>query len=1573
MSFFYRCKIFAFNLVVGLLGAFEKNTNPSPFQLFSKKRFIHIRQLSFISLLISILFLLNAESFGQAGPVNLRGSGGTITVVNISGTDYIIHTYTTTGSTTFTPPSAVTEVEYLVVAGGAGGGGISAVNAGGAGGGGAGGLLTNVGGTGFSVTYQSYNVTVGAGGTAGTDGNRGGTGGNSVFATITASGGGGGGSTGATSGNNGGSGGGGRFGQSGGTGVAGQGYAGANGPTGAIYSAGGGGGASSAAVAPTTNTGGNGANGLSNTISGSSITYAGGGAGGGYDAAGGSGGSGGGGNSPATRGNGSNGTNNTGGGGGGATGSNGTTAHSGGTGGSGIVIIRYKAASIELTTQPSPAATSGTVLSQSPVIRILDSDGDPVTGITITVAIESGTGSITNNTATTNSNGDAIFSNMSLSADLDEVISLNFTAEGSTDKVVSNSITFSSLTNNFRTRQTGNWNDSDTWEQEYSTGDWGNTPNYPQWYEFPIVSGTASSAESNIVSSHTVALPSGIEIGDLLMVFWTDNNTAATITPPQGWTQSYSILYGSRVHAMWFKIADGSEGANITVTSSANIRSAHTSYRISKGSYSNLPIASTPAQASSTTPNPPALNPGWGALNTLWIASSHSAGANDPVSPPSDYTNIVSGYTGTIGAANARMATAHRELNTSSEDPGTFTLSSGRVWSANTVAIRPNNMPQANILNGHTVTATANVEAGNVSIENGGALIVNNNIELGIPTGASLDNDGTLTMSTATSLINGDGTFSHNSGAALVISSPEGITTSGATGNIRVAGTRTYNTGANYTYNGSSAQATGNGLTGANTLSIDNSNGLTLSVDVTVSNSLVLTNGIVTSGSSNKLTISNTSVSAISGAATNRFVSGPLVWQLASSQDYTFPVGKGSVFLPFELKSITGTAPVIEVEAYNAGSGGTPQSPLVTLSSDEHWRAETISGTYSGGVITLTRQAALGTLDAIATSTTKSGNYTTLNGTVAGNSIEDSDNTGALLGYFALAVTGEEADVSIVKSINNSTPNEGDNVVFTLTVSNAGPSDASGVEVSDLLPVGYNYVSDNGSGAYVPGTGIWTIGNLANGANAVLEITANVNALCNYDNTASVSANEDDTDLTNNTSTVTVTPTIPVSVTISHDAEPGNEICKNDEITFTASPTNGGSNPSYQWKLNGNDVGSNSPTYSNSTLNDGDIISVVLTSDLTCVVGSPSVPVTFFSWDDNTKPLTESDIGINAISINDGQYTTGGVGGTTCLAPILQNANIQLTFDGSEPDLNSPGIDYSIDYRRDESIGQIFTRGSSLIISGGSTFNVSYRVSDGASSFTTVTSSNFGIPNDATFHNYRFLYDPADGYGRLFVDGSEVWTSPTATIGLPMYWSGSGNIAIGVEIDASGRQTPTFDNLSLNSVTPQTAYDEIAITVNRFNLIVSPNGMAACPDLSPDTDPPFNPNNSTYNAGATELTFRITPDPTFSYNSGWSFDFAFAGVIVLTSGSSNVTVLTAAGDVSTPSKTGNETSGNVDAGNNNWVDLTFQVVNTPGSAQNISFSISNADDGDSCGETESLDDNDVTYTIQAMPVVGEFD
>ncbi len=85
-------------------------------------------------------------NFNTPAHANIIATGGTITYVG----DYIIHTFTSSG--TFTISSGTGDVEYLVI----GGGGGASI-----GGGGAGGYLT---GTNASMVVGSYTVTIGAGG-----------------------------------------------------------------------------------------------------------------------------------------------------------------------------------------------------------------------------------------------------------------------------------------------------------------------------------------------------------------------------------------------------------------------------------------------------------------------------------------------------------------------------------------------------------------------------------------------------------------------------------------------------------------------------------------------------------------------------------------------------------------------------------------------------------------------------------------------------------------------------------------------------------------------------------------------------------------------------------------------------------------------------------------------------------------------------------------------------------------------------------------------------------------------------------------------------------------------------------------------------------------------------------------------------------------------------------------------------------------------------------------------------------------------------------------------------------------
>lgn len=151
------------------------------------------------------------------------------------------------------------------------------------------------------------------------------------------------------------------------------------------------------------------------------------------------------------------------------------------------------------------------------------------------------------------------------------------------------------------------------------------------------------------------------------------------------------------------------------------------------------------------------------------------------------------------------------------------------------------------------------------------------------------------------------------------------------------------------------------------------------------------------------------------------------------------------------------------------------------------------------------------------------------------------------------------ADLSIIKTVNSTTPKVGVNLTFTITAKNLGVVAATGVVVTDILPSGYTYVSNNPSvGAYNSSTGIWTVGNLAVNASATLNIVATVKISGNYANTASVTGDQQDSDLTNNSATATPTPdALQANLGITKTVDVQSPVM-GDNVVFTLTATNAG-------------------------------------------------------------------------------------------------------------------------------------------------------------------------------------------------------------------------------------------------------------------------------------------------------------------------------------------------------------------------------------------------------------------------------
>ena len=121
-------------------------------------------------------------------------------------------------------------------------------------------------------------------------------------------------------------------------------------------------------------------------------------------------------------------------------------------------------------------------------------------------------------------------------------------------------------------------------------------------------------------------------------------------------------------------------------------------------------------------------------------------------------------------------------------------------------------------------------------------------------------------------------------------------------------------------------------------------------------------------------------------------------------------------------------------------------------------------------------------------------------------------------------------DLAIEKLVNNSNPNYGDTIKWTLIVKNNGPNDASNVKVYEVLPEGLTLIessSNDYDGA------IWDIGYLSSGESEQLELTCRVSATGDFINYASVSGEENDPNPSNNAASagIHVRPASDLSIT----------------------------------------------------------------------------------------------------------------------------------------------------------------------------------------------------------------------------------------------------------------------------------------------------------------------------------------------------------------------------------------------------------------------------------------------------------
>ncbi len=140
-----------------------------------------------------------------------------------------------------------------------------------------------------------------------------------------------------------------------------------------------------------------------------------------------------------------------------------------------------------------------------------------------------------------------------------------------------------------------------------------------------------------------------------------------------------------------------------------------------------------------------------------------------------------------------------------------------------------------------------------------------------------------------------------------------------------------------------------------------------------------------------------------------------------------------------------------------------------------------------------------------------------------------------------------------------------------------------------------------------------------------------------------------------------------VTPSLSIAANPGNSITMGTSVTFTATPTNGGSTPAYQWKKNNNNVGSNSATYTDAALANGDNITCVLTSNNPCAstVNTTSTGITMVV----ISPSTNANL--SALLLSTGTLSPSFASATINYSATVNNATTSITLTPTRSEANA--------------------------------------------------------------------------------------------------------------------------------------------------------------------------------------------------------------------------------------------------------------------------------------------------------------